>query len=109
MKCPTCQTEINLKELKIRTTPENNYYFGVVVKILSDELGYTVMEIHEILKQRFLSEIIFLKTKNGVKEISISKSTTLLKTIEFEEYLSSIREFASMELSIYIPLPNEEL
>lgn len=107
MKCPRCQNEINLKELRIRSLPENRYYFGVVVKIISDELGYTREEVHEILKQKFLSEVIFLKTKESVKEIRIPRSTTNLKTVEFEEYLSSIRQWASMELSIYIPTPNE--
>lgn len=109
MKCPYCQKEINLKEYKMRSLPENRYYFGVVLKILSDELGYSVNEVHELTKQMFLSEVIFLKTKEGVKEIHIPKSTTNLKTVEFEEYLSSIRQWASMELGIYIPTPNEEM
>lgn len=107
MKCPYCQNEISLKELRLRTTPENKYYWKIIVGILSNELGYTKEEIHSILKQKFLSEVIFLKTKEGMKEMRIPKSTAELKTIEFEEYLSSIRQWASMELSIYLPLPNE--
>ncbi len=91
----------------MRSLPQSKYYFGVVVKIISDELGYTREEVHEICKQMFLSEIIFLKTKKGVRQIRVPKSTTELKTVEFEEYLSSIRQWASMELGIYIPTPNE--
>lgn len=107
MKCPYCKKEINLREVKIRSLPENRYYFGVIVQILSDELGYSREEVHEICKHLFLSEVIFLKTKDGFKEMRIPKSTTQLKTIEFEDYLSNIRQWASIELSIYLPLPNE--
>ena len=107
MRCPYCKNEINLKETKMRSLPENRYYFGIIVKILSDELGNSPMEIHELCKQLFLGEIVFIKTQKGVREINVSKSTTELSTIEFEEYLSNIRQWASMELGIYLPLPNE--
>ena len=107
IKCPYCLKEFTGKEAKIRSTPENKYYWGVVVEILSDELGYSKNEIHEILKGMFLSDVKFLKTKNGVKEARIPKSTTELTTAEFENYLSEIRQWAIMELGILIPEPNE--
>ena len=107
MKCPRCNAEINLKELKYRSTPENNYYFGVVIDILSNELGYTKMELHELLKSMFLRQTKYLKTKDGVREVSVIKSTTSLSVGEFEDYLSAIRQFASISLGIYLPLPNE--
>jgi hypothetical protein len=107
MKCPVCKSEINLKELRLRSTQENRYYWGVIVKTLSQELGYNPEEIHEILKHKFLKEIINLKTKQGIDLIEITKSTTSLTTIDFEDYLSKIREWASIELSIYLALPNE--
>jgi hypothetical protein len=37
------------------------------------------------------------------------QSTTELSTIQFEEYLDKIREFATEFLSIQIPLPNDTL
>lgn len=107
MKCPYCKKEINLKEMKMRSLPENRYYFGVVVKVLSDHLGYTLNEIHDILKNMFLSEVRYVDTKKGIKEIRVPKSTTELTTISFEQYLSDIRQWASVELSCYIPVPNE--
>jgi hypothetical protein len=49
---------------------------------------------------------MFLKyEKNGHVFI---KSTTKLSTVEFEDYMESIRRFASMELSLWIPEPNEK-
>ena len=105
MKCPFC-----LKELphKYRTTPENKYYWGVVIDLLSDELGYTPEEMHEILKIKFLCYKIHLKHKDGsVEEITYGKTTKDLTTKEFEEYLTKIRTWASADLGILIPLPNE--
>ena len=107
MKCPHCHKEFSPKEAKMRSLPELRYYFGVIVKILSDELGYTPNEMHEILKMMFLSELRILKTKQGIKEIRIAGSTGEKTTIEIEDYYSRIREWASIYLGIYIPLPNE--
>ena len=87
-----------------RSNQQNAYYWGVVVKILSSETGYTPDEMHEVLKFKFLGtrEISFKGEK--IPTLNDSKS---LKTNEFEEYLTKIREWASAELSIYIPTPNE--
>jgi len=35
------------------------------------------------------------------------KSTTSLSTVEMEDYLSKCRQFGSLTLGIFIPLPNE--
>ena len=82
-----------------RSAEQNSYMWAVVYKIMSDETGYTPEEIHQLMGERFLSY-----EKDGRTFI---KSTTKLKTVEMEEYLSQVRMFASTELSCYIPLPNE--
>lgn len=89
---------------KSRSDNQNRYYYGVVIKILSEELGFLPDEMHEVLKQKFLtSETI----KIGSEEFVIVKSTASLNTVEFEDYLSQIRSWASMELNTLIPLPND--
>jgi len=94
-----------------RTARQNRYYFGVVLvfisNILSDYLGenITVDDAHTAMRLKFLSRII---EKNG-KSFKLIKSTTKLKTAEFEEYLLKIRTWASEFASVFIPLPNEEL
>lgn len=92
----------------MRSLPENRYYWGVIVKILSDELGYEPSKIHEMLKQEFLYEILHLKTRDGILEKKIVKSTTELNTEEAESFYSSVRQWASIELGIWIPEPNEK-
>ena len=77
---------------------QNEYYWGVVLETLSDT-GYSTEELHEIFKFKFLQD--------KIKHHSIIKSTSQLDTKEMEEYLENIRRFASLELGISIPLPNE--
>ena len=96
---------VNVSKKKFnRTTEQNRYYWGVVLKMISDESGYTPNEVHELLKGEFL--------KTGEIELGgiikpTTKSTTKLKTDEFEEYLEKCRRFAAINLSLVILLPNE--
>ena len=82
-----------------RSTLQNSYYFGVVVELLANELGYDKDEIHEILKYKFL--------QSNAMGMPYVKSTTKLSTGEFEEYLEKIRRWAAEFLHINIPDPNE--
>jgi hypothetical protein len=107
MLCPYCKKEFSVKEAKIRSLQENSYYWGVCLKILSEDTGYTPNEMHEVCRSMFLNEKVMLKINGKMQEKTIPISTTGLTTIEFEEYLSKIRQWASIELSCYLPLPNE--
>ena len=109
MICPHCNQYINLKKEKMRSLPQNAYYWSTLVKIMSDELGYSPMQIHEMFKQEFLFEILHIRTKQGIRQQKIVKSTVELTTSEAEEYYSNIRQWASIELGIFLPEPNEEL
>ena len=96
---------INISKKKFkRTTEQNKYYWGVVLKMISDETGYELSEVHEILKSEFLK--VNEKVINH-KAYPIYKSTTKLNTAEFEEYLEKCRRFAAINLQIVILLPNE--
>ena len=88
------------KERNTRSIQQNKYYHGVVCKLISDHTGYTSEEVHQILAEQFLSY-----EKDGRKFV---QSTTKLKTTEFEAYMEECRRWASMELQVYIPLPNEK-
>ena len=99
--------KLNGKELELivqrkskkRTNPENSYYWSVVVRLLSDELGYTPDEMNMVLKQKFLPI--------HKEPFDTCGSFKKLSTVEFEKKMTEIREFASIEIGIYIPLPNE--
>lgn len=111
--------------LKRRTTKRseamNRYYFGVVVKILSDHTGYETEEMHEYLKLRFNSTRTYSPTLN--RDLPrVSKSTAALDNVAFIEYWSKIQRWAALGGdedhdeneyalnlgdSIYVPDPNE--
>lgn len=90
-----------------RSNEQNRYYWGVVVKEVADHTGYSSEEVHEMLKSIHLQRGVMLETRKGLKEIRTSGSTATLKTGEMEEYLSKCRQWASVELGIYLPEPNE--
>ena len=73
---------------KTRSPKQNNYYRGVLVKILSEEFGYTDYEMHKVLKDHFNI-----------------KSTKHLDQVEFRNYLDKIIRWASMEYGIALPDP----
>lgn len=85
--------------IKNRTVKENAYYWGVVVKLIGEHLGYLPNEVHDALKWKFLR-------REGLK-LDRLLSTAVLDTIDFEEYLSNIRQWAGQDLEMIIPLPNE--
>ena len=96
--------QVVVKEQKnTRSVRQNAYYHAVCVKMLADETGYTKDEMHDILRGMFLAKTIIFRGK----EMYTVQSTTSLSTTEMEEYLSSIRQWASMEINCYVPDPNE--
>lgn len=101
-RCPTCHRSFQ----KDRSNNQNRYYWGVVVKLICDHTGYSADEIHEILKYKFLSYPITLLAKEK-EELYVATSTTKLDTKQFEDYLSRVREWASIKLGVFIPQPNE--
>jgi len=86
-----------------RSVPQNNYYWGVVIKLLEEETGQDKESLHEIIKEKFLTSWVKI---NGHEEKMI-KSTTELNTKEFEEVMRKVRMWASEFLGVYIPEPNE--
>ncbi len=84
---------------KDRSDAQNRYYWGVVVKILADELGYFPEEMHDALKLEFL--------RKESKPLPTVRSTTSLSTEEFEDYLEKVRIMSLTKYEVRIPLPGE--
>ena len=88
------------RKTKSRSNSQNKYYWGVIIPMIADEVGYKFnIEAHEALKFMFLKQ-----SKNGLTSL---RSTSDLTTVEFEEYAKKCREWASEFLNLLIPLPNE--
>ena len=103
---PDAEYYISIKENKpIRSLNANRYYWGVVLKVLALEFGYTADEMHEVCKQEFNRTVIYLEPmKNGMQRTHIiGQSTTGLDTGQFSRYIEQIRGWAASEFSINIP------
>lgn len=87
------------KPRKPRSINENNYYWAVVVQMISDETGFTPEEAHEAMKWMFL--------RKQVGNLFTTRSTAILSTIEFEDFVERVRIWAQTDLNLKIPLPNE--
>ena len=88
---------------KNRTDAQNKYWWGVVIDILSKEIGFEPEEIHDYIKRRFLP---VTSEKYG---ISSGKSTTRLTTVEFIDLIERVQRWAAQDLHIYIPDPGEDI
>jgi len=111
IKCPNCKQvfEYIIPQKLPRSNPQNRYFHGVVIPILSEHTGHTPEECKEIVKSLFLKKETTIKTKTGLKNIKYVKGTSKLRTDEFEIFMERVRIWASVELGCYIPLPNEEM
>ena len=90
---------------KQRSIPENRYLFGVIIKILRTETedfgGWNAIEVYRWLEWKFLNDYPETEKPEPWKFIKE------LSTVNFEELMDRIREWAAVELGCYIPLPNE--
>lgn len=78
------------QEKSLRTYSQVKYYFGVIVKMISEEHGYNPIETHELLKLTCWLE-----------------TTTWLSTDEFSFLCNLIRDLWKEKFDFYIPAPNE--
>jgi hypothetical protein len=86
-----------------RSSAQNRYYFGVVVELISDHTGYRPDEVHDAIKMKFL-----IKPAEEGKPTTL-RSTSSLNTAQFEELMTQVREWASQEMGLFIPAPNEQM
>ena len=87
------------KKKKHRSGAQNAYLWAVPYELISDDLGYTPQEVHDAMRFQFLTD--------ASKELPKMRSTSDLTTVEFEEYVSKVRQWAAEFRDIYIPEPNE--
>ena len=88
-----------------RSIMQNAYYFGVIVKMLKNELGYPKKVMHNHLKKLFLGYEEY-DMPDGITHYEL-KSTKDLSTIGAENYYANVRQWGFEFLNCYIPLPNE--
>lgn len=106
--------ELQMEITRLRATRSqqaNRYYWGVVLKALSELTGYTPEDLHDLMKAKFIPKELAITTGNGevVDSFVLGGSTRQLDTKEFYEYVERIRLWANTTLGLAIPEPNEAL
>lgn len=100
---------------KNRSTSQNRTYW-MWLNTMSDVLGYSSDDLHEVFKQKFLGleEYVVNVRREGkagkavvLREIMCRpKSTVKLSVGEFSEYLNKVEELAK-EMNITLPYPDD--
>ena len=96
-----------------RSTPQNAYYWGVIICEFCD--GYTEMtgekitkdQAHEFLKHRFNSKDVANKLTGEV--ITIPLTTSELTTSGFMDYQAECIRFIAEFFGRFVPEPGEQL
>lgn len=90
------------KKRMYRSNKQNRYYFGVVLKEISDHTGSEPKSLH----QGFAAEYL-LEHASDHRVPPRVRSTTELDTKEFSEYVEKIKLWAGEFLGLTIPEPGE--
>jgi len=98
MKCEKCG-HVN----RTRSLPQNSYYWGVVIDILSNEWGEHPKKLHRDLMTYHLG------VPNEKTGMLSTPSSTELTPKAFEDYVERVRVWAMTDHNIFIPLPNENI
>lgn len=101
------RVEIRIQKLKSKRSDQQNRYWWAIVTILSNELGYTKDELHEILKFKFLKRSK-VDEKTGEIFEYLGSTATLNKT-EFADMTSELIRWSAETFSIALPIPGEQM
>lgn len=92
-----------------RSLLSNAYYWGIVLKLISDATGHTQIECHEGYKHKYnFRHDIAYNPKTGQYEwVMDVGSTAALDEKEMWDYIFKVRADGEIEHHIIIPLPSE--
>ena len=94
--------ELTLKrEVKRRGPAQNRYYWGVVIKTMADAWGWIGEDLHYELRRKFLAV-----DPDAETPFVMARSTSDLSTVEFNEYVEKVLQFAA-EMGVFVPSPGE--
>ena len=95
---------IELREIKNKRSLSQNALYWLYLTCLEVETGNNREDLHEYFKYKLLNEDIIEIFGEKIGRLS----TTNLDTKQFTTYLTSIVNFALMELNIVMPNPDDK-
>jgi len=97
---------VRVEPRKVRRSVEQNaYWWGVVVPIIAEDLGWDRHE-HDALHYSLLHECFGYTEKNGLR-VPIKTASSKLSVDEFTQLIEWAVRWAAVEHHIVVPLPNE--
>lgn len=91
---------------RTRSSQQNRALWGLAYKMISDETGYELEELHEYYLGTHFGWTV--KTVFGQKKRVPNKRSSKLSTVEFNEYFAFIQRHAAQHLGLYIPDPDPD-
>lgn len=93
---------VDVKVARSRNSQKaKGYYFGVVLKLISEHTGYDVNELHELFKRRFLKPVVKEVLGEEVEVWTIAESDSL----EFFDFVEDCRRVGA-EMGVETPDPD---
>ena len=89
LDCTATQYLMTITKRKARRSTEQNSRYWKILTELGKHLGYTHDEMHEIMRYKFLRNMVEI---NG-ESVPLLSSTTKLNTAQFADYMDSIERF----------------
>jgi hypothetical protein len=90
-----------------RSIPQNDLYW-MWVSIIADKTKNNKETVHNFLKSEFLTDReIFMYNDDSVVEFQSVKSTTILNTKQFADFLNEVEVFSITELNEPLPHPED--
>ena len=99
MNCPHCGCEFEPPHT--RSSRANRFLWAGVYGPIARELGYTAEQIHDAMKDKFLTQ------EDLTTGLRIAQSTAKLSQERFGQYVDQVREWSHCYLGVYIPNPEE--
>ena len=96
--------KMTLAPYKKNRSLEQNALYWKWLGIIANDTGHDADEIHEFCKQKFL-EPIFVEINGETHEAR--RTTTKLKVDEMSSYMNRVYAWATSELGILLPLPED--
>lgn len=82
-----------------RSLQQNKYYWGCVLKFISDFTGHSTTYLHEVYKYRHIPHVKFID--------EYALTTTDMTKQEINDYIDLVKMDAKIRLGLNIPEPNE--